>query len=571
MERNYVGQGSYSSGTQGNMISSGRRAGMARPPSGDGGANAGFSSSGSDANQGSHVPRFGRRASPGSTPTGEGMDVEPPKYTPSTGRPSAGTIPRGAIGGGAPSAAAAGSGAAAAAAGAGGGGGGGVSSKLAGLQRLKEASTARLVSRIPSASGSRTTGDTNGYVPSAMTNSQPARALPSRTNSGGRSGGFGGGGGGSGSTAAGYGSSAGPAPSSARSASTGPAMAAAGRPPSGRSTGAGGGGGAVAGSSGYGGSSTARVPPYGGAHPSSSSAVGGGSYGRGGAGGGGGSAAGGRQTPPPPPAAAPVAAARRTAAAPPPKPQPVSRAPPPPAPPPASHHRHSDDGAGYGGGGGFSGGGGGFSGGSGFGAGGIPPGADEAVPSGPMVECATCGRSFNEQAYSKHAKVCEKVFATKRKPVNMAAKRLEGSEAVKFFDLRKGLPKSEAKPQATGAGGGPGRGGGGGASRGAAVSALDARPLPGSKVPKWKSQSEQLRMAMAANRKIADAKAKGIDIKDVKFEATPAAQDDRVQCPHCGRKFAELTAERHIPKCKDIMAKPKHLAAGGGRGAHMRR
>lgn len=33
--------------------------------------------------------------------------------------------------------------------------------------------------------------------------------------------------------------------------------------------------------------------------------------------------------------------------------------------------------------------------------------------------------------------------------------------------------------------------------------------------------------------------------------------DDYVQCPYCGRKYNEEVANRHIPKCKDIINKPK--------------
>lgn len=34
-----------------------------------------------------------------------------------------------------------------------------------------------------------------------------------------------------------------------------------------------------------------------------------------------------------------------------------------------------------------------------------------------------------------------------------------------------------------------------------------------------------------------------------------AGADDLVPCPHCGRTFNETSAERHIPKCKDIKGK----------------
>lgn len=39
----------------------------------------------------------------------------------------------------------------------------------------------------------------------------------------------------------------------------------------------------------------------------------------------------------------------------------------------------------------------------------------------------------------------------------------------------------------------------------------------------------------------------------------PAENPEYIQCPHCERRFKPATAERHIPKCKDIKAKPSRL------------
>ncbi len=141
-----------------------------------------------------------------------------------------------------------------------------------------------------------------------------------------------------------------------------------------------------------------------------------------------------------------------------------------------------------------------------------PPLPEDPAALGPLVQCECCGRSFNQQAYSKHAKVCAKVFATKRKVFNAAEARVQGTEAAKFFDAKRGAAKGGAAPSRAGPS--------------AAAAAAAAAKKPGG-MAKWKAQSEQLRAAMRNNRMLKEAQERGEDISKLQFEPTPEELDDR--------------------------------------------
>ena len=85
----------------------------------------------------------------------------------------------------------------------------------------------------------------------------------------------------------------------------------------------------------------------------------------------------------------------------------------------------------------------------------------------------------------------------------------------------------------------------------------------------WKAKSNQLRQAMKASRMMKAAEAQGIDVRTLNLPDVPTAgADNFVPCPHCGRTFNPTAAERHIPRCSSIKAKPSRLVKGGGVGMH---
>jgi 5-formyltetrahydrofolate cyclo-ligase len=72
----------------------------------------------------------------------------------------------------------------------------------------------------------------------------------------------------------------------------------------------------------------------------------------------------------------------------------------------------------------------------------------------------------------------------------------------------------------------------------------------------WRAKHQEFQNAIKAGRQVSDAIKNGVDLRTLPVQRTAEEHDDRVQCPHCQRKFAELVADRHIPHCKNTVNKP---------------
>lgn len=56
-----------------------------------------------------------------------------------------------------------------------------------------------------------------------------------------------------------------------------------------------------------------------------------------------------------------------------------------------------------------------------------------------LLPCAICARTFMPQSLEKHARICERAAAKKRKPFDSAKQRIQGTELAEF------QPKQETR------------------------------------------------------------------------------------------------------------------------------
>lgn len=87
----------------------------------------------------------------------------------------------------------------------------------------------------------------------------------------------------------------------------------------------------------------------------------------------------------------------------------------------------------------------------------------------------------------------------------------------------------------------------------------------GGKKSNWRRTHEEFIQAIRSAKAVQRHVAGGGKLSDLP-PPPPSENPDYVQCPHCGRRFNESAAARHIPKCQHFEHnKPKAKAQSKNR------
>ncbi|KAL0109665.1 hypothetical protein PUN28_014595 [Cardiocondyla obscurior] len=143
---------------------------------------------------------------------------------------------------------------------------------------------------------------------------------------------------------------------------------------------------------------------------------------------------------------------------------------------------------------------------------------EEDAPPPILLPCAICARTFMPQSLEKHARICERAAAKKRKPFDSAKQRIQGTELAEF------LPKQEVRRH------------------------QDVRIRSS-----WKKiHDDFLRTIREARGEVMDTR-KQCD--SLISSGAPTRANEKGTCPTCSRQFGIKAYDRHVAWCKDRVTK----------------
>jgi len=165
-----------------------------------------------------------------------------------------------------------------------------------------------------------------------------------------------------------------------------------------------------------------------------------------------------------------------------------------------------------------------------------------------LIPCKHCDRKFRPEALERHIAICQKVFQQKRKVYNPTEHRLpDAADAPELAEVRKKAAMMARKGE---------------------VGIGETKTDKPAKSSAWRQKSEAFRAAMKDAQMVQKFQKEGRPLSELPPpKATAPELDDRVQCPHCGRRFGQQQAERHIPHCKNTKNKAKPPPGRGAAGS----
>ena len=131
--------------------------------------------------------------------------------------------------------------------------------------------------------------------------------------------------------------------------------------------------------------------------------------------------------------------------------------------------------------------------------------------------CPHCGRSFNQNAFNKHVKICQKVFQKKRKVFNTQKQRINDYEQASLMKQgaieEKRLKKINKTKQ--------------------------------EKIPKWKQQSMEFRAICNPGKNN-----NNFGKNNIMKNNNDVITSSYIHCQYCDRKYNEEAYNKHLNGCK---------------------